>query len=49
MMNIKFPDVVFLVTLSLKAGAAQAEIRPEEAWAHIVSRAQASDLSLIHI
>ena len=43
MINIKFPYVAFLVTLSLRAGAAQAEISPEEAWAYIVSRAQASD------
>ena len=38
-----FPYASVLVNLSLWAGAVQAEISPEDAWAHIVSRAQASD------
>ena len=43
MTNRKFLYAAVLATLSLWAGPAQAEISPEEAWAHIVSRAQASD------
>ena len=46
MPNRKFAYTGVLVTLSLWAGLAHAEISPEGAWAHIVSRAQALDYSV---
>ncbi len=43
MTNRKFPHLFAFVSVGLWAGAAQAEMSPEDTWAHILSQVEASN------